>query len=164
MLQLNYTTTRLKCRTLTRLDYSGFANSVIQDEQIQKYFNFGSSFGEVIDFLYELTNTDCIPVGLFTKSTNQLIGYVNGYAFQKGTLLVEFFILEYYRSCRYITEALNVFFLQCGNQCGIRNFRFEVEPDNVKSISVLEKFGARHSEKDDFEDGKRKFLVYTLAI
>ena len=79
MIQLSYTTSRLNCRPLNKLDYPAFADGVIQDKDIQKYFRMGKSYGEVYDFLEELPNTDCIPVGLFKKSTNQLIGYINGY-------------------------------------------------------------------------------------
>ena len=97
MIQLSYTTARLICRPLNALDYPVFADGVVQDQEVQKYFRIGSSYGKVCDFLDELPNTDCIPVGIFTKSTNQLLGYINGYAFCNDTLLVEFFVFEYYR-------------------------------------------------------------------
>ena len=164
MIQLSYTTARLICRPLNALDYPVFADGVVQDQEVQKYFRIGSSYGKVCDFLDELPNTDCIPVGIFTKSTNQLLGYINGYAFCNDTLLVEFFVFEYYRSCRYITEALEEYFRQCISKCGIRNFRFEVEPDNIKSLAILQKFGARHAEEEDYKDSEREFLVYSLQI
>ena len=164
MIQLSYATIRLNCRPLNSLDYPAFADGVVQDKDIQKYFRMGKSYGEVCDFLEELPNTDCIPVGIFTKSTNQLLGYINGYAFGNDTLLMEFFVFEYYRSCRYITEALEEYFRQCISKCGIRDFRFEVEPDNIKSLAILQKFGARHAEEEDYKDSEREFLVYSLQI
>ena len=164
MIQLSYATIRLNCRPLNSLDYPAFADGVVQDKDIQKYFRMGKSYGEVCDFLEELPNTDCVPIGIFTKSTNQLIGYINGYVFNKDTLLVEFFIFAYYRSCRYITEALEKYLTQCMNKCSVKNFQFEVEPDNFKSIPILEKFGARHSESEDYENDGRHFLVYNLQF
>lgn len=164
MIQLSYTTSRLNCRPLNKLDYPAFADGVIQDKDIQKYFRMGKSYGEVCDFLEELPNTDCIPVGLFKKSTNQLIGYINGYVFGKDTLLMEFFVFEYYRSCRYITEALDAYTLQCINKCGVKNFRFEVDADNFKSISALKKFHARHVVEEDYDNDGRKFLMYIMQF
>lgn len=164
MIQLSYTTSRLNCRPLNTLDYPAFADGVIQDKEIQKYFQIGSSYGKACDFLEELPNTDCIPVGLFKKSTNQLIGYINGYVFGKDTLLVEFFIFAYHRSCRYITEALDEYTLQCMNKYGVKNFRFEVDADNFKSISALKKFHARHVLEEDYDNDGHKFLVYILQF
>ena len=148
MIQLSYTTSRLNCRPLNKLDYPAFADGVIQDKDIQKYFRMGKSYGEVCDFLEELPNTDCIPVGLFKKSTNQLIGYINGYVFGKDTL----------------TEALDAYTLQCINKCGVKNFRFEVDADNFKSISALKKFHARHVVEEDYDNDGRKFLMYIMQF
>lgn len=164
MLSLTYTTKRLNCRPLSRLEYPEFVNNVLQDQKIQEYFRIGSSYGEVIDFLYEMLNTDCIQIGIFSKSSNQLIGCINAYFFTKSTLLVEFFVFSYYRSCRYISEALQEFFAQCRSKCAVTDFRFEVEPSNQISISTLTKFGASHTEEKDFENGKRQFLVYELHL
>ena len=39
--------------------YPAFADGVIQDKDIQKYFRMGKSYGEVCDFLEELPNIPC---------------------------------------------------------------------------------------------------------
>lgn len=165
MKDLKYDTPRLKCRSLTRTDFSEFAEIVTSDKMIQKFFRFGESYGEVMEFLYGLSPSDCIPVGVFLKSTNVLIGYINGYFYSPGTLLVEFFIAEGHRYNHYASEALNGF-INSVSSYGLDEFRFDVETDNVASLALLGQFSAVHCIKEDFSseagNTKREFRVYKI--
>lgn len=166
MITLDYDTLRLKCRPLARKDFSAFAEKVVNDKEIQHFFEFGTSTLEVIDFLETLTRTECIPLGIFLKSTNMLIGYINGNVFVSGELLIEFFIFSPYRRNNYMLEALNDYINFCKLR-GFSAFRFDVEPDNVASLSLLEKLGATHSDSQDFtvkipRKGNTFFQVYHI--
>ena len=166
MIILDYDTLRLKCRPLTRKDFSVFAEKVVADKEIQHFFDFGKSTMDVLDFLETLHRTECIPIGIFSKSTNMLIGYINGNVFVSGELLVEFFIFSSYCRNNYMLEALNNYINFCKLK-GFNAFRFDVEPDNVASLSLLEKLGASHSDSQDFtanipRKGSTFFQVYHI--
>ena len=63
-------------------------------------------------------------------------------------------------------EALNNYINFCKLK-GFNAFRFDVEPDNVASLSLLEKLGASHSDSQDFtanipRKGSTFFQVYHI--
>lgn len=166
MVSLYYDTLRLKCRPLTLSDSPAFANEVVCDAEIQRYFNFGRTTMQVVDFLESLNSAECIPVGIFSKATNLLVGYINGYVFAPGELLVEFFVLESFRRNNYMYEALGEYMYYCKAK-DFTTFRFEVEPENVGSIALLDMLGADHSDSQDFtvdipKKGETHFHVYHI--
>lgn len=166
MVNLYYDTLRLKCRPLTLVDYPAFANAVVCDAEVQRYFDFGRSSMQVVDFLESLTSTECLPVGVFSKATNLLVGYISGYVYGPGELLVEFFTLESFRRNNYMYEALNEYMYYCKVK-DFTTFRFEVEPENAGSIELLTMLGADHSDSQDFsadipKKGEKHFHVYHI--
>ena len=69
-----YDTERLKCRPLETIDFRKFADLVMQDEMVQRFFKFGNSVDEILDFLENLKGISCFPLGIYSKTTNVLVG------------------------------------------------------------------------------------------
>ncbi len=162
-MQLYFDTPRLVCRSIVKRDFPTFVELVTTDKEVQKYFQFG----DVFNFLENLPNQECYPFGIFSKSTNALIGYINGYVYTSHELLVEYFISGFSRCNHYAFEVLPAFFNFCRDK-GFTSFRFEVEEDNIPSISLLTKIDAEHCDSEDYmydaEAPVRNFKVYKFSF
>lgn len=165
MANLNFDTARLHLRQLTPRDLSDFYN-LISDPIIKKYFRYGDSFGEVAESIISLpaTEDNAIKLGIFSKYTNQLIGYISGSNLSHGELLTEFFIGKYFREQHYALEVLNSFFNFCHSK-GYNCFRFAIEDGNIASLKLLQHFPITHYPEEDFNskvETNRHFNVYKL--
>lgn len=157
-------TERLVCRPLTSSSVDRFRKIIIEDKLVKKFF----PIKDVYEFLNSLKTSECFPCGIYRLSPGRtvdsnapLVGYINGYIYSTGELLVEFFVSEKYRQQGYAKEVLNSYLLQCRN-AGFHSFRFEVEDDNDICKHFMNSFGACRFEKEDFTDDMRKFLVYKI--
>lgn len=159
----SFDTQSLKCRPLVDANFNDFVSIVSSDKEIQKYFRFGNTLPELLDFYASIQTSNCINVGIFLKNTSALIGYINGYIYSSDELLVELFISESFRCEYYAFEALEGYFVAV-SKLNFTSFRFEVEPGNCASISLLDKFLARELEPFKDESTKREFLVYEVCL
>ncbi len=162
MAKLNYDTVRLKCRPLTIRDNTSLLE-IVNDPVTQRFFRIGNSLGEVTEYILGITQYDALQVGLTLKSTKQLIGVICGYDRGGCELQVEFYLDALYRRQKYMLEALSSY-IDFAKLEGFLTFRFEVEPENLASISLLSCFGARHFSDEDFTDNGRNFKVYRVCF
>ncbi len=125
---------RLSFKPLEEKDICAFRR--IADEQhVQQFFQLGDS----IDFLDNLNQYACFPVGVFTFSEKKLIGFINGYVYNAHDkeMLVEFFLTErYYHDWSYVTECIRTF-VRNNVKIGFRTFRFEVEQEDQYLFNML---------------------------
>lgn len=158
----SFETSRLKCRPLVIRDINNFYLLVEPDSLVKKYFRFGSSRGEIGEFIVGLNNpsSEVIHVGIFLKSSNELIGYIGGYFSSFTELCVEYFISEKFRRQKYCLEALYDY-IHYRRLEGITSFHFKVEDGNEASACLLKKLGAAFSETSVMNE--RSFDVYTLV-
>lgn len=91
MQNMNFSTTRLVCRPLEEKDICAFRN-IVEEPHVQNFFDIG----DVSDFLQNLKQSDCFPLGVYSTDGTKLVGYINGYVYnrQKQEMLVEFFLTE----------------------------------------------------------------------
>lgn len=157
-MKMFFGTNRLTCKPLK--DVTSFRKILIEDERIRRYF----PIDDVNDFFNSLTSSECFPCEVYRLNTGRnvpLLGYINGYIYSRGELLVEFFITEMYRSQGCGRELLESYLFQC-TKIGFHSFRFEVEEDNFVCRNLLHSFGAVAG--DSFEDNGRQFSVYKLVM
>lgn len=157
-----YDTERLKCRPLGTIDFRKFADLVMQDEMVQRFFKFGNSVDEILDFLENLKEISCFPLGIYSKTTNVLVGYINGYLFEAGSLVVEYLIFEPFRRNHFMHEALTGFLQLCRNK-GFSTLRFDVDYNNDASLALLENLGAEIIQCNYFDD-KSNFACLLLEL
>ena len=164
MIQMFFGTQRLACHPLKN-SVDSFRRIVTEDELVQRFF----LIEDVNEFLNSLESSECFPCGVYKSSPGKsissdmpLVGYINGYIYSTGELLVEFFIAENYRQQGYASELLNSYLLQC-QKIGFHSFRFEVEDDNAICKSFMKSLGAHRCENEDFSDALRHFCVYKIT-
>lgn len=145
-----FSTTWLTCRPLEEKHMCAF-RQLIDEPHVQKYFQIG----DAADFLDGLKDYDCFPFGIFSIDSNKLLGYINGYVYNRsrGELLVEFFLTEsYYYNFAYVTDLLRGFFSYC-RKLGFTTFRFELEYDD-SDINVLTNMLEVHGfPEEDYHKG-----------
>lgn len=164
MIQMFFGTQRLACHALKN-SAGQFRRILTEDDLVRRFFHIE----DVNEFLNSLESSECFPCGVYKFSSGKaigpdqpLVGYINGYIYSTGELLIEFFIAEKYRQHGYASELLNSYLLQC-RKIGFHSFRFEVEDDNTICKSFMKSFGARRCESDDFSDASRHFCVYKIT-
>lgn len=167
MQKMYFGTTGLICRPLQVSELTKFNEIVTTDPYIQQFFRIDNP----IAFWESLNDYDCIPVGVFLKSSksssdtaHKLIGYINGYVYSRDELLVEFFLTQGYCRNDYLEQLLSGYLNAC-KKLGLYAFRFEVEEGDDEYAAFLSDFGASRCAEDDFTDttdGNRVFHVYKI--
>lgn len=165
MIKMFFGTERLVCKPLVNSSVECFRQIVVEDELVRKFF----PIKDVNEFMNSLKTSECFPCAVFRLSPGRtidsnvpLVGYINGYIYSTGELLVESFIAEKYRRQGYASELLRSYLLQC-RKIGFHSFRFEIEDDSSIGKKFMSSFGTCRCEEEDFTDDARKFCVYKIT-
>lgn len=163
-------TGRIRCKPFTTDDIDSFNGIIKTDAAVRKFFSFGS----LLSFFARLNEYDCCPMVIYRyipgSSTldSKMIGYINGYHYGSGEMLVEFFIAEEFRRNRYAAEVVHAF-TNYMRLSGYFTFRFNVDEENAACIALMEHLHAVHCVNEDFVDEeipgkKHMYRMYKLTL
>ena len=163
-------TGRIRCQPFTKDDIDSLNGIIKVDPEIRRFFSFGS----LLSFFARLSGYDCCPMVVYRHLPNmstidsQMIGYINGYHYGGGEMLVEFFVAKDFRRNKYAAEMVHAFTKHM-RFSGYFTFRFHVEEENAACIAFMEHIGAVHCAIEDFEDEetpgqKRQYRMYKLTL
>lgn len=144
----NFSTTRLVCQPLEEKDICIFRN-IVDEPHVQKFFQIG----DAADFLQNLEQYDCFPLGVYSAANDKLIGYINGYVYNESDreLRVEFFLTESFYRYDYVTELLRGYARHC-RHLGFNTLRFELDSSD-EDIAHLRNMSDVHAfPNEDYTD------------
>lgn len=161
---------RFRCQPLTRHDLGPFNSIIKNDSAVQKFFRFGS----LLSFFARIDKYDCCPMVVYSQlpkqptSNPKMIGYINGYNYGNGEMLVEFFVAEEFRRRKYAVEVVKIFANHM-RLSGYFTFKFHVDEENTACIALMEYLDAIHCVGEDFFDEevpgkKHKYRMYKLTL
>lgn len=161
---------RFQCLSLTQDALRSFSSIIENDSAVRRFFDFGNAQS----FFEKISEYDCYPAAIYSKvrkntqSKRQMIGYINGYNYGSGEMLVEFFISEKFRRQKYATEIIRIF-TRCMRFYGYFTFRFQVEEENAACIALMKYLGAVHCYTEDVAsehdpEVKRSYRMYMLTL
>ena len=143
-----FDTERLHLRPFERDELTAFTD-MATDLEVQKYFFEGSSVSLVnIQFFF-----DCVVsknheydlnFAITLKASGQIIGYIRLCTLFGNILIIEYIIKNEFRGKKYAQEALKAVLDYVKKfKPNISTLYFKVHNENIASLRVLEKLGAK---------------------
>lgn len=138
----SYYTERLRMRPFEKNEKSAFL-SLVLDEDVQKYFDFGHNIDEISDFFDQSTEYNIFGdmFAITLSATDTIVGCIRYCEMPPDEAVIECFIGKSFRNQRYATEAIDglLDYLKSNSE-NVTVAVFYVYYDNMVSQQILSKY------------------------